>query len=500
MPHPMPFAVPGARRRWPLTAAVAALVIHAGLAPTVAQVQFTIETLVVEGDANPVGAVTFINNIAVNNLRTWLVEADTDNPDTTADLVLLRNGAVFRRENEAVPAAPAGAMLSSFDSISLSDTGAYAGNDFLRNTGGTTNDSGVFYWPDGDPLNGALVWQEMDNAPVFSPGTLFIGFFDVKLNQRNQLLVTASIDDPAIPTTVDRGLYLVTVSPAGAIAVVDLLAREGDVLPGQVEPIADFGTGPHNSALGPNGDVMYLVDLAGDTAVDIAIYVNDLKVAQEGAVSAIDGRAWASLAGSRMDVNAGGEYVFTGSLAGDAATNVVLIKNGQKFRQEGDPVPGLPGFAFTSFGSGPLEISDTGDVLWYGDWNDPDTTRDKGLFLNDTLLIQEGVTTVNGLVVDTVRGVEDGYHMSNSGRYIIVEVVFDGGIDAALLVTVSRPGDTNCDGRVDFFDIDPFILALFDPAAYLAAFPHCGLDNADASLDGSVNFFDIDPFLALLFP
>ncbi len=60
-------------------------------------------------------------------------------------------------------------------------------------------------------------------------------------------------------------------------------------------------------------------------------------------------------------------------------------------------------------------------------------------------------------------------------------------------------GDANCDGSVDFFDIDPFVLALFDPAAYLAAFPNCDLDHCDANADGDVNFFDIDPFVDLLF-
>lgn len=60
-------------------------------------------------------------------------------------------------------------------------------------------------------------------------------------------------------------------------------------------------------------------------------------------------------------------------------------------------------------------------------------------------------------------------------------------------------GDANCDGSVDFFDIDPFVLSLFDPTAYLAAFPNCDLDHCDANADGDVNFFDIDPFVDVLF-
>ncbi len=65
-----------------------------------------------------------------------------------------------------------------------------------------------------------------------------------------------------------------------------------------------------------------------------------------------------------------------------------------------------------------------------------------------------------------------------------------------------RPGcrcDMNCDGTVDFFDIDPFLLALFDRARYAELYPECDPRNADASGDCNIDFFDIDPFLDCLF-
>lgn len=61
------------------------------------------------------------------------------------------------------------------------------------------------------------------------------------------------------------------------------------------------------------------------------------------------------------------------------------------------------------------------------------------------------------------------------------------------------PGDANCDGGIDFFDIDPFLLALFDPAAYASAWPQCDIASADVNRDAGVDFFDIDPFIAALF-
>ena len=65
-------------------------------------------------------------------------------------------------------------------------------------------------------------------------------------------------------------------------------------------------------------------------------------------------------------------------------------------------------------------------------------------------------------------------------------------------------GDMNCDGAINNFDIDPFVLALtsaghatpFDD--YDAAWPACDGMLADCNEDGAVDNFDIDAFVALL--
>ena len=60
-------------------------------------------------------------------------------------------------------------------------------------------------------------------------------------------------------------------------------------------------------------------------------------------------------------------------------------------------------------------------------------------------------------------------------------------------------GDLNCDGVVNAFDIEAFLVALFDPDNYAAQFPDCDINNADLNGDGSIDAFDIEPFLDLLF-
>ncbi len=63
---------------------------------------------------------------------------------------------------------------------------------------------------------------------------------------------------------------------------------------------------------------------------------------------------------------------------------------------------------------------------------------------------------------------------------------------------VGMKGDVDCDGDIDFFDIDPFVVALGGEAAYYAVYPDCIWSLADTDCDGDVDFFDIDPFVACL--
>ncbi len=68
---------------------------------------------------------------------------------------------------------------------------------------------------------------------------------------------------------------------------------------------------------------------------------------------------------------------------------------------------------------------------------------------------------------------------------------------AALAADV-RPADMNCDGSVNFSDIDGFAVAIISEAGYLTAFPACNYRNADCNFDGLVNFDDINSFVAFV--
>ncbi len=58
--------------------------------------------------------------------------------------------------------------------------------------------------------------------------------------------------------------------------------------------------------------------------------------------------------------------------------------------------------------------------------------------------------------------------------------------------------DVDCSGRIDFDDINAFVLALAAPAGYAAAYPACDIVTADCDASGQVDFDDIAAFVALL--
>ncbi len=61
-------------------------------------------------------------------------------------------------------------------------------------------------------------------------------------------------------------------------------------------------------------------------------------------------------------------------------------------------------------------------------------------------------------------------------------------------------GDMNCDFAVDALDVEPFIIAIFEPANYPVLYPDCDIMLGDINGSGEVNSWDIEPFLALLLP
>jgi len=67
-----------------------------------------------------------------------------------------------------------------------------------------------------------------------------------------------------------------------------------------------------------------------------------------------------------------------------------------------------------------------------------------------------------------------------------------------LRLVASLAGDLNCDGAVNYADVEPYRLALVDPNAYALAYPDCDPQHADMDHNGVTDVQDVVLFLELL--
>ncbi len=484
-----------------------AMLLVSGTASAVfAQPTVTVRPLVLAGDSylNALIATNFgaSENFAINNDGIWLIESDTDLPDTNTDGLVIRGdasptstglpGTVLFQEGQAIDPAPA--TLGSFDAITINAAGNSAFNFFLDGLT-TSTDSGIYY-------NSTPVIPEGSTATAagLSPATPYIGFFEARINDAGQLLALASVDDPGIASTVDRAVVLVNSPALGVAAPQTLLLREGsEIVTGRF--LADVDTGPHSMAFAGTATprVLMVGDLDGATTDD-SVLINwngtgwDV-LAREGEASVVAGRNWGSFGSAPVDINNAGQWVVRADLDGATTDDAVLVKSGGVVvAREGSPVPGLPEFNVVSFGTGALRIDDVGRVFYFAQFSETDTTRNTGLFVDSRVLVRKGVTTLaSGEVITDISNVQDNFAISPNGSYLLFEGTATDPVSlvarrGTFLVTLRCLGDFNASGSVTVQDIFDFLTAFF-----------AGDISADVNGQGGVSTQDIFDFLTLWF-
>jgi len=214
-----------------------------------------------------------------------------------------------------------------------------------------------------------------------------------------------------------------------------------------------------------------------------------------------------------------------------------------------DQFTNVPGFTIQGSAAGQIHF-EVNSPLWFSDGGaaEPADTESLGLFTNIDDDPPVGVTvtgqgpTNQGAYPLRAAGVLLNQHLhylsyefspgnERTGAYGIYMklsspshldsqrflVVFNRGLtetatfnSAVMAIRSQLPGDMDDDGDVDNFDIQPFELALTDPAAYIAQYPSLGplaspslLPEAfrrrgDIDGDGDFDNFDIQPFEDLL--
>jgi len=357
-------------------------------------------------------------DLAVNDRADWLAHVMTDSSNGDWDEHVFRNGAPFMQEGLTALTSPSGAVVDEFLSMDLNNDGNAIFSHYLELSPGT-HGYGVY-------LDSTLVLLDGDpaNAAGFSAGTVYQSFGDVKMVD-NDVLLRARVSDPAA-VGVEDVLVLLELDASGALLSETLIAREYYVHGGGAPSNLLQGVWGWDqaAALSSNGEMMWVERQAGLT--DVA-YLDGVPIAQTGGASPIAGRSWGYIGHPELDLDERGNWVFKGLLDNSDTLNEVIVKNGVKFVQEGDVLPAIAPYRLEeetamdpALGGGGADLTKAGDVLWWGHWDNPDSSRDTGLFLNERLIVEEGVTQIGGCVVTGIRSDPQRFFVSDSGIVIFI--------------------------------------------------------------------------------
>jgi hypothetical protein len=210
-------------------------------------------------------------------------------------------------------------------------------------------------------------------------------------------------------------------------------------------------------------------------------------------------------------VNVGAQNTFPVqvSLAGApvAAALVCLSKPGDVYQIASTDASGLATFVFTPATTGVLDVTVTKrNLLPYEGTADVAQPPTYTLTVN---VLGSGSVTLDppGGTYDAGSSVQLTADAGPGWRFDFWAGDLDSTANPATLVmdnnatvtaSFGRRGDLNCDGVVDFDDINPFVLALSGFEPFSAAYPDCIWLHADCNGDGAVDFGDIDCFVLVL--
>jgi len=387
------------------------------LAPVLAQSPIEV---VLEQDQPIVGVgdVDTIDNLVVNDFGEARIWVDTDATTAVDEAIVDLNFAVLLQEGGAL-SAPAGATVKTFDSLTLDDAGGSFFNVRLDGTSGSSDDSGLFF---GDQL---LIQEgDLSTSSGFSGGTFYKDFREVKADDHGAALAMVIVDDPSIIGNSNQALVRFQVDAGGNLASETVVGVSGSPLPGMTS-LSGFLQQPDQLAVNNAGQAMFVA--TGQPAN--TLYLDQTPLIQEQTPSPIPGRDFSSLSSLSCDVNDHGDWVAHTLLTGTQDGNQVLLKNGAVLAHKGQTHPDIAPFVFTSLGSGPVHIDNQGRALWYAAWSDGSSSNE-GWFLDDELIIQEGVTLAEGVPIFSVTGNARTSDLSDDGGYFLFRGRTDGNHNA----------------------------------------------------------------------
>lgn len=374
-----------------------------------------------EGDPVPGGDhLTRVLGSWIDDKGSWLALVDSDRANVTEDALLLGNGAELLREGMAL-AEPAGSTLDEFASTWRSQDGLSAIYR-VRLAFPQINLSGLYH----EERLLALEDGPVD-APEVPAGTSWVRFDALKSNGDGTILALGEIANPSVPGPREDALVRFRLDANGALLSTNVVLQEG--LPNRVMGgvVTLLGNTEPALAVNKRSDFLTMVMTTAGTGILLNL---DTVLARDGAPAPIPGRNYRLLgAFPRVSLNDFGEHAFSAFLDGDPASDTCIVKNGQKFVQEGDLLPAFSAEPVVPLSAAPIYLANSGDLFWLA----RSTSGEEDAFMrNDQVIVQEG-KQVKGHLVTEVALTDNAFHVSPDGRHFIGRVELEGIGDALIL-------------------------------------------------------------------
>lgn len=361
------------------------------------------------------------DKLQINDAGEWHAQVLWDR--ATNEFCLVRNGALAHEFRELLGDGPgAGARWNWTHGLSMNEAGqVFYSMGFTNNPTGLLDDEGLYYEFD------SLFALESDAVldPAVPAGSRWHDWDEVQFNDTGTVLADADYEDGT--TGVDhRVLVKLGVDPQGLpTGSEEIILREGDLLNGST--ILRMPGTSRQSDMNDSGDVIATVRVSDGGPQKSVIWMNGVELARDGEPSSVGGGLdWSNLENAMMAVNSRGDYVFTTKLNSTSIRDALIV-NGHPLVQYGDALPDIAPYVLRYLHGKEVDIADTGDVLWYGSFNDPNGNQDEALFLNDRVLVREGITMIGGVAIEEIETDEFSYFLSDSGRWVVFEATLADG-------------------------------------------------------------------------
>ncbi len=394
----------------------------------------------------------------------------------TRDYVMLKQGVPYIREGLQLPAAPQFAPIADqafsqqpFFDISIAVDGAVAqivkGTDAFGLSGDGTPNPGDLDFPVAvrdllvvDRAVVVAVGDELDVLPgVTFPRNALESLSVVKAANGAQLMLKADLDTGVGQFDPDTTVIAELINPGapGAAASLRFTTQDTWSIPGLGFSLSSMNANEEDVDYNTAGSILLGVDIRGEPFnLDGAIvYYNALTgvyelIAREGDDSPLPGRQYDSLFNNPVALNDDGDIAFLASVNGSSTDDGLIVVNGAVVAREATTVgTAVPGPLQLGFANANIEMDAEGNIIYWGAWNAPkadvcpdntDITSSfaifEGIFFNDQVLIEAGVTTVHDVTIDGLQFptlvVKDlpntgfaGFHVSPSGRWLIVHAL-----------------------------------------------------------------------------